>query len=54
MRAGPSDLANPVPVLVLCSTAVVTEDGIVHLFEDVYGHDRVLERALDRVEGERS
>jgi murein L,D-transpeptidase YcbB/YkuD len=33
---------------------VVTEDGIVHFFEDVYRQDRVLERPLDRVEWERS
>ena len=48
-------LANPIPVLILYSTAVVTKDGIVHFFEDVYRHDRALERgALDRVEGERT
>ena len=36
------------PVLVLYSTAVVREDGTVQFFEDVYGEDAALERALER------
>lgn len=39
-------LVKPIPVLILYSTAVVMEDGEVGFFEDIYGHDAVLERAL--------
>lgn len=46
-------LEQPVPILILYSTAVVTEDGELHFFEDVYGHDRLLERALAKVEQDR-
>jgi murein L,D-transpeptidase YcbB/YkuD len=38
-------LAQPVPVLVAYSTALVKE-GQVHFFDDLYGHDRDLARAL--------
>jgi len=38
-------LAQPVPVLIAYGTALVKE-GRVHFFEDVYGHDLALERAL--------
>jgi murein L,D-transpeptidase YcbB/YkuD len=38
-------LAQPVPVLIAYSTALVKE-GQVHFFDDIYGHDRVLARAL--------
>jgi L,D-transpeptidase YcbB len=40
------NLAFPIPVLILYSTAVVTEDGEVHFFDDIYGHDAALQRAL--------
>jgi murein L,D-transpeptidase YcbB/YkuD len=40
------DLPKPIPVLVLYSTALVAEDGEVHFFEDIYGQDAKLERAL--------
>ncbi|MCW5637024.1 MAG: L,D-transpeptidase family protein [Rubrivivax sp.] len=45
--AGPSiqALAQPVPVLVAYGTALVKQ-GRVHFFDDVYGHDRALQRAL--------
>jgi len=36
------------PVLILYSTAVVREDGTVEFFEDVYGEDAALERALEQ------
>ncbi len=39
-------LDRPIPVLIVYATAVVTEDGEVLFLEDVYGHDRALERAL--------
>lgn len=38
-------LAQPVPVLIAYSTALVKE-GQVHFFDDLYGHDRDLARAL--------
>ena len=40
------DLDKPIPVLVLYGTAIVMQNGEVHFFDDVYGHDAVLEEAL--------
>ncbi len=40
------NLARPIPVFILYGTAVVTEDGIVHFYDDIYGHDAALEKAL--------
>ncbi len=40
------DLANPLPVLIAYGTVAVDESGQVHFFEDVYGYDLELERAL--------
>ena len=40
------NLPRPVPVLILYGTAFVTEDGEVRFFDDIYGHDAALERAL--------
>ena len=39
-------LGNPVPVFVLYNTAVVEENGDVHFFDDIYGQDAALEKAL--------
>jgi murein L,D-transpeptidase YcbB/YkuD len=39
-------LASPIPVLVLYGTALAKEDGQVMFFNDIYGHDRRLERLL--------
>jgi L,D-transpeptidase YcbB len=39
-------LAKPVQVLIVYGTALATEDGAVHFFDDVYGHDRHLEQLL--------
>jgi murein L,D-transpeptidase YcbB/YkuD len=39
-------LPNPIPVLLIYTTAVVTEDGLVHFYDDIYGHDATLENAL--------
>lgn len=39
-------LPEPVPLLIVYGTAVVPEDGEVHFFEDIYGHDDALESAL--------
>jgi murein L,D-transpeptidase YcbB/YkuD len=40
------NLVRPIPVLILYSTAIVTPDGVVHFFNDIYGHDAVLTKAL--------
>jgi murein L,D-transpeptidase YcbB/YkuD len=40
------NLATPIPVLILYETAVVEEDGSVHFFDDIYGHDKSLEAML--------
>ncbi len=40
------NLAKPIPVLILYSTAVVEPDGEVRFFDDIYGYDDDLERAL--------
>jgi murein L,D-transpeptidase YcbB/YkuD len=39
-------LEKPVPVLIVYATAVVLENGNVHFFNDIYGHDGVLDTAL--------
>jgi L,D-transpeptidase YcbB len=40
------NLAKPIPVLILYGTAVVEQDGVVHFFDDLYGHDAELEKVL--------
>ena len=40
------NLAHPVPVLILYATVIVLEDGIVHFYDDIYGHDAELEKVL--------
>jgi murein L,D-transpeptidase YcbB/YkuD len=42
------NLAKPVPVLILYTTAVVVPDGEVHFYRDVYGLDSALRKALAR------
>ena len=39
-------LARPLPVVVFYTTALVEDDGRVFFLPDIYGHDRVLDRAL--------
>lgn len=39
-------LAEPVHVRILYSTAVARENGEVHFFDDIYGHDEELAKAL--------
>jgi L,D-transpeptidase YcbB len=50
MQSGPNNqqvnLKVPIPVLILYVTAVVEEDGSVHFFNDIYGHDKSLEALL--------
>ena len=33
------NLARPIPVLIVYGTVIVTEDGTVHFYDDIYGHD---------------
>ena len=40
------NLARPIPVLILYATVIVTEDGVVHFYDDIYGHDAALAKAL--------
>ena len=40
------NLATRIPVLILYVTAVAEEDGTVHFFDDIYGHDQRLNAAL--------
>ena len=40
------NLAEKVPVLILYVTAVAEEDGTVHFFDDIYGHDKRLNALL--------
>ena len=50
MKQGPErnrvDLASPVPVYLLYTTAVADPDGRIFFYEDIYGHDARLARAL--------
>jgi L,D-transpeptidase YcbB len=50
MQTGPNNqqvnLKAPIPVLILYITAVVEEDGSVHFFNDIYGHDKSLNALL--------
>jgi L,D-transpeptidase YcbB len=40
------NLAFPVPVLIVYDTAVVEENGEIHFFQDIYGHDAELKEEL--------
>jgi L,D-transpeptidase YcbB len=40
------NLTQPIPVLIVYSTVVVEEDGSVHFYDDIYGHDKELEEVL--------
>jgi L,D-transpeptidase YcbB len=40
------NLAHPIPLFIVYGTVVVTEDGIVHFYDDIYGHDAALEKTL--------
>ncbi|HSR06467.1 MAG TPA: L,D-transpeptidase family protein, partial [Bryobacteraceae bacterium] len=37
------NLAKTIPVLVLYATASVSDDGVVHFFNDIYGFDKNLD-----------
>ena len=40
------NLVRPIPVLIVYGTVIVNEDGIVHFYDDIYGHDTALEKVL--------
>jgi murein L,D-transpeptidase YcbB/YkuD len=40
------NLTHPIPVLIVYITVVVLEDGLVHFYDDIYGHDVALQKAL--------
>src|SRR5580704_1692546 len=40
------NLAHPIPVLIVYATVIVLEDGVVHFYDDIYGHDADLEKTL--------
>jgi murein L,D-transpeptidase YcbB/YkuD len=52
MKSGPDsqqvNLVQKIPVLILYGTAVVLPNGEVDFFQDIYGHDAALEKALAR------
>jgi murein L,D-transpeptidase YcbB/YkuD len=40
------DLPLPLPLFIYYTTAIVRQDGTVEFFDDVYGRDEALQRAL--------
>jgi len=50
MKTGPErnrvDLPEPIPVYLLYTTAVVDREGRLFFYDDIYGHDTRLARAL--------
>jgi murein L,D-transpeptidase YcbB/YkuD len=40
------NLTHPIPVLIVYATVIVTEDGVVHFYDDIYLHDAALEKVL--------
>jgi L,D-transpeptidase YcbB len=42
------NLTHPIPILIVYGTVIVTEDGTVHFYDDIYGHDAELEKVLDK------
>jgi L,D-transpeptidase YcbB len=40
------NLKKPIPIMLIYTTAVVDENGLVRFFDDIYGHDTTLENAL--------
>jgi murein L,D-transpeptidase YcbB/YkuD len=42
------NLAHPIPVLIVYATVIVNEDGTVHFYDDIYGHDAALEKVLQK------
>lgn len=42
------NLSRPIPVLILYGTVIVPEDGLVHFYDDIYGHDAALDLVLQQ------
>jgi L,D-transpeptidase YcbB len=42
------NLTHPIPVLIVYATVIITEDGLVHFYDDIYGHDATLEKVLQQ------
>jgi murein L,D-transpeptidase YcbB/YkuD len=42
------NLPRPIPVLIIYGTVVVPEDGLVHFYDDIYGHDKDLDQVLQK------
>jgi len=42
------NLAHPIPVLIVYATVIISEDGLVHIYDDIYGHDASLEAVLSK------
>ena len=40
------NLHSPIPVMIIYTTATVDDEGKIHFFEDIYGHDATLQNAL--------
>jgi L,D-transpeptidase YcbB len=40
------NLENSIPVLIVYATVIVSEDGLVHFYDDIYGHDAALQKVL--------
>jgi L,D-transpeptidase YcbB len=40
------NLTQPIPVLIVYATVIVLSDGIVHFYDDIYGHDASLQKVL--------
>jgi L,D-transpeptidase YcbB len=40
------NLTQPIPVLIVYATVIVLSDGVVHFYDDIYGHDASLEKVL--------
>ena len=40
------NLAHPIPVLIVYATVIVLEDGVVHFYDDIYGHDAALDKVF--------
>jgi len=42
------NLTHPIPILIVYGTVIVSEDGVVHFYDDIYGQDAKLEAVLDK------
>lgn len=40
------NLTHPIPVLIVYATVIVTEDGLVHFYDDIHEHDAALDKVL--------